>query len=270
MMNEAPDLERKKIALLTSIADGRVITDANATTDERMMINSMLDQYITKSGDPKLAALATGTLPGSPFARKLRAVQTALGIGVDGLFGEDSMLGLVRAGGRSAESIEDVMKDVQRILDAGNTSFTPQPTAAELGAMIVQDKKSIDLGRPLSAPGTGSSGVKIGSQNLTPAQLPVLKSILRNFSAEELEQIRKTAVTMERGGKASLPFIQSKLGVTAAGGAMQAQVLLDYLGIKPGDGSSSVPKLTPVTPAPTRDVDYGSGRLIPERKRYRS
>ena len=273
MMNEAdtPDVERKKIAMLTSIANGRVITDANATKDERMLINSMLDQYITKSGDPDLADLVLNTAPLGPFARKLRAVQAALGIAVDGRFGEGSMLGLVRADGKRAESIEDVIKDVQKMLSVGNTPFTPQPTAAELGAMIVQDKKSSDLGAPLSAPALyRPDGVKLGSQNLTPAQLPVLKSVLRKFSAEELMQIRNAAVAMERKGKDSLPFIQSKLGVSAAGGEMQAQVLLDYLGIKPGDGSSTVQSLTPFVKPPVAPTNLGGGRLIPERKRYRS
>jgi len=211
------------------------------------------------------------TLPLGPFARKLRAVQAALGVAVDGRFGEDSIMGLVRADGKRAESIEDIIKDVQKILSVGNTPFTPQPTVAELGAMIVQDKKSSDLGAPLSAPAPyRPDGVKIGSQNLTPAQLPVLKSVLRKFSAEELMQIRKAAVAMERAGKDSLPFIQSKLGVTAVGGAMQAQVLLDYLGIGPGGGGGSG-SLAPVKIAPTGPVEpLREGRRMPERKRYRS
>ena len=271
MMNEAPDLERKKIALLTAIAGGRVVTDANATDDERMTINAMLDQYITGSGNPALADLVLNTLPGAPFARKLRAVQAALGVGVDGMFGEDSMLGLVRAGGKPAESIEDIIKNIEGIVNPSGAPHIRQPTAAELGAMIVQDKKSTDLGRPLSAPAPyRPDGVKIGYQNLTPTQMPVLKSVLRKFSAEELMQIRNAAVAMERKGKDSLPFIQSKLGVSAAGGEMQAQVLLDYLGIKPGDGSSTVQSLTPFVKPPVAPTDLGGGRLIPERKRYRS
>jgi len=274
MMNEAdaPDVERKKIAMLTSIANGRIITDANATKDERMLINSMLDQYITGSGDPALAPLVLNTLPTASFARKLRAVQAALGVGVDGLFGEDSMLGLVRAGGKPAESIEDIIKNIEGIVNPSGAPHIRQPTAAELGAMIVQDKKSTDLGRPLVDPPLYQfDGVQIGYQNLTPTQMPVLKTILQKFSAEELMQIRNTAVAMERKGQDSMPFIKRKLGATTAGGGMMAQVLLDYLGIGTDKGSGNLGRLEPFKVAPTSPVEpFREGHRMPERKRYRS
>lgn len=234
MMNEAPDLERKKAALLTAIADGRLITDSNATDDERMTINAMLDGYITKSGDPALASYAAGTLPTSPFNSKLRAVQQSLGIGVDGKFGEKSIMGIVRAGG--GLRLEDILG-----MDFATPSSGPAATtAAELGALIDQGNKGnppTDLGggRLVGSTGTGSMGVKVGPGPKVglPSRVPVVQqALVRLFSTQQLAQIKKTALEMERRGDDSSDFLRKELGAKSPElGRMNADLLLASMGI---------------------------------------
>lgn len=211
MMNEAPDLERKKIALLTAIADGRVITDANATEDERMTINAMLDQYITKSGDPALASLVTDTLPTSPFSRKLRAVQAALGLAVDGRFGEGSIMGITRAGGDTSSSLEDLL---------GNL---PKDAPSGLGPSIV------------GSTGTGTTGVKVGPGPKVPmsSRVPVVQQALgKMFTAGDLARIKQTAQAMQARGQDPADYLRGALGAkSAALGRMNADLLLASMGI---------------------------------------
>lgn len=213
MMNEAPDLERKKIALLTAIAGGRVITDANATEDERMTINAMLDQYITKSGDPALASLVTDTLPGSPFARKLRAVQAALGLAVDGRFGEGSIMGITRAGGDTSSSLEDLLADM------------PKDDPSGLGPSIV------------GSTGTGTTSVKVGpSPKVGVGQTAkVLQSqLVMTYSKERLDLVRRAALRMQSRGEDPMPMIRKELGARNPQiGSMRADLLLASLGIEP-------------------------------------
>lgn len=221
MMNEAdaPDVERKKIAMLTSIANGRVITDANATKDERMLINSMLDQYITKSGDPALEPLLLDTLPLGPFARKLRAVQAALGVGVDGQFGEDSIMGITRAGGDTSSSLEDLLADM------------PKDAPSSLGPRLV------------GSTGTGTQGVKVGpgpkvglpTQRALPgvaSSAAVAQDLRQMYSAQRLDLIKKDAQAMQRRGEDPVPMLRRELGAKSkAIGAMQADLLLAAMGI---------------------------------------
>lgn len=241
MMNEAPDLERKKIALLTAIAGGRVVTDANATDDERMTINAMLDQYITKSGDPALEPLLLNTLPTSDFGRKLRAVQAALRIAVDGRFGEGSIMGITRAGGDTSSSLEDLLADM------------PKDAPSSLGPSIV------------GSTGTGTQGVKVGPGPKVglPSRVPVVQQTLgKMFTAGDLTRIKQTAQAMQARGQDPTDFLRKVLGEKSKElGAMQADLLLASLGIKPGGGSSPLPP----APAPLEER-----RLMPERKRYRS
>ena len=271
MMNEASDVNSRNIALLTTIANGKVITDANATTDERMTINALLDLYIKKRA-PKLASFTANTLPTSPFARKLRAVQTALGIGVDGEFGVDSIMGIVRS--TKDPSIDDILD----ILTPSGGEVPRTASVAELQALIDQGNKGnkpTDLGpRLVGATGTGSRGVEVGpgpKVGVGQTAKVLRTQLVMTYSKERLDSVRRRAIAMQARGEDPLPMIRKELGeknLQIAG--IQADLLLAAIGIKSGDGSSSVPKLTPVTPAPTRDVDLGSGRLIPERKRYRS
>lgn len=262
MMNEAPDVNSRNIALLTTIANGKAITDANATTDENMTINAMLDLYITKRA-PKLASFAANTLPGSPFARKLRAVQAALGIKVDGMFGVDSIMGIVRSTkDPSFDDILDMLTD-----DSG--TVTPAETAAELGALIDQgnkgNKPGTDLGPFLvGATGTGTTGVKVGPGPKVglPEPRRVLQSIVRMLSPNVLATIRKNAVAMERSGQDSTSYIQREMaGNGVARAAMSVNVLMDYLDIKPGPEGSLTPLSVADLEAMKADVLNSSGAL---------
>jgi hypothetical protein len=266
MMNEAdaPDVNRRNIALLTTIANGKVITDANATTDENLTINAMLDLYITKR-KPALAALAANTLPGSPFARKLRAVQAELGIKVDGAFGVDSIMGIVRS--VKDPSIDDILD----ILTPSGGEVPRTATVADLAALIDQgnkgNKRATDLGPGLvGSTGTGSLGVEVTPVKISPSSPPqvVRSAMLRIYTPARLTAIKRTALTMQaRGDDAGLEtYLRSELGANSKElGAMRAELLLAALGIKPGDSSSALPP----APAPLEER-----RRMLERKSYRS
>ena len=263
MMNEAPDVNSRNIALLTTIANGKVITDANATTDENMTINAMLDLYITKR-KPELAALAANTLPGSPFARKLRAVQAKLGIKVDGAFGVDSIMGIVRS--TKDPSIDDILD----ILTPGGEEVPRTATVAELQALIDQGNKGnkpYSLGPGIvGATGTGSRGVEVTPVKIPPSSSPqvVRSEMVRIFTPAGLADIKRTALAMQAKGDdvALEAFLQRELGAKSPElGRMRAELLLAALGIKPGGGSSPLP------PAP---ASLDERRRMPERKRYRS
>lgn len=231
MMNEAPDLERKKMALLTAIADGRLITDANATQDERMTINAMLDGYITKF-DPSLASYAAGTLPTSPFNSKLRAVQQSLGIGVDGKFGEKSIMGIVRAGGGLR------LEDILGMFPATPPSGPAATTFAELSALIDQGNKGnppFDLGPGIvGSTGTGSMGVKVGPGPKVGlgSVLSVVPQVQRMFTPARLDVIKRTAQAMQARGQDPLDYLRRELGAKSPElGRMNADLLLASMGI---------------------------------------
>jgi len=272
MMNEAPDVNSMNIALLTTIANGKVITDANATDDERMTINAMLDLYIT-TRKPALAALAANTLPTSPFARKLRAVQAALGIKVDGAFGVDSIMGIVRS--VKDPSIDDILD----ILTPDGGEVPRSATAADLAALIDQGNKGnkpYSLGPGLvGATGTGKLGVEVKPVKLSPSSPPqvVRSEMVRIFTPRRLADIKRTALAMQaRGDDAGLEtYLRRELGANSKEiGAMRVDLLLAALGIGTDKGDGAGGDLGPVQVAPYRAAEPSGRWTIPERKRYRS
>lgn len=246
MMNEAPDLEHKKIALLTAIRGGRVITDGNATEDERMTINAMLDQYITKSRDPALASLVTNSLPTSPFSRKLSAVQAALGLTPDGRFGENSIMGIERAGGMDKASLADLLDELLAGAPAaqadtyrggGLPAEVEAGLAADLRARMDAAGRGIEGGRIVGATGTGSTGVVVGpgpKVGMGSDVRAIVQPLGRIFAPATLARIKREAQAMQASGKDPTDFLRRELGAKSAEyGRMGADLLLASLGIRP-------------------------------------